>query len=281
MLALLSLFVFMLIPVVVAQNAPTIDEFKLPNGTVVDAMCVDSRGGVWLAQSSPAYLFHVDPETGAVDRHAIPAGSTTMFMGMSAEGSAYIWLADDGGQQVIGYDVNKDKFYNFTFPLKLDPNDVVAQDNYLWVACNMELGRIDMDTNVLKDYYVDRYDASLSDLAVDRTGNVWFTEYASGKIGGYSRMDDRVHIYPIQTPGSKPTSLDIDSQGRLWFLESGANKIGMFDTELDSIKEIDLPELDGKGLGTSWWLTRWRFSWAPAGVRVHLIEAVPMEPALR
>jgi hypothetical protein len=43
----------------------------------------------------------------------------------------------------------------------------------------------------------------------------------------------------------------------------------------------DLPELEVKGLGTSWWRTRWRFSWAPAGVRVHLIDAVPLEPSLR
>jgi len=130
-----------------------------------------------------------------------------LFRGMSAEGSSYIWVADEGGQQIIGYDVSKNKFYNFTFPLDLNPTDVIAQDNYLWVACNMELGRINMDTNEMKDYYVDRYDASLADLEMDRTGNVWFVEYSSGKVGGYSRMDDRVFIYPIPTADSKPTCL--------------------------------------------------------------------------
>lgn len=249
-LAILSLFVLMLIPIVAAQSAPTIEEYKYPNGTAIDSMCVDSRGNVWLAQSSPAYLYKLDPSMGTFERHEIPANADTMFHGMSAEGSSYIWMADEGGQQIIGYDVSKNKFYNFTFPLKLNPADVIAQDNYLWVACNMELGRIDMDTNELKDFYVDRYDASLSDLVKDRLGNVWFVEYSAGKVGGYSRMDDRVHIFPIPTADSRPTCLGIDSQGRLWFIESASNKLGMFDTNLNTFKEIDLPSLDGAQVNT-------------------------------
>ncbi len=244
-LAVLSLFLLVLAPAAAAQNAVAIEEYGFPNLTTADAMCVDTRGNVWLAQSSPAFLYKLDAMSGTYSRSEIPTGSNTMFRGMSAEGSAYIWMAAEGGQKIIGYDVSKNKFYNFTFPLKLNPNDVIAQDNYLWVACNMELGRIDMATNELKDFYVDRYDASLADLAMDRLGNVWFVEYAAGKLGGYSRMDDRVHIYPIPTADSKPTCLDIDSGGRIWFYESATNKLGTFDPDLDSFKEIDLPALDG------------------------------------
>ncbi len=244
-LAIIFLFVLMLVPVAMAQGTPSVEEYKLPNGTAVDSMCVDSRGSVWLAQSSPATLYKVDPAAGTYASYRMPVDGDTLFRGMSAEGSEYVWIADEGGQKIIGYDVSKNKFYNFTFPLDLNPTDVIAQDNYLWVACNMELGRINLDTSEMKDYYVDRYDASLADLVMDRMGNVWFVEYASGKIGGYSRMDDRVHIFPIPTADSKPTCLGIDSQGRLWFLESASNKLGMFDTNLNTFKEIGLPELDG------------------------------------
>jgi streptogramin lyase len=243
-LAIVSLFVLILIPVATAQGTPSVEEYKLPNGTAVDAMCVDSRGNVWLARSSPATLYRVDPAAGTYDAYKMSLEGDTLFRGMSAEGSSYIWIADEGGQRIVGYDVGKDKFYNFTFPLDLNPTDVIAQDNYLWVACNMELGRVNMDTNEMKDYYVDRYDASLADIAMDRMGNVWFVEYSAGKVGGYSRMDDRVHIFPIPTADSKPTCLGIDSQGRLWFLESASNKLGMFDTSLNTFKEIDLPKLD-------------------------------------
>lgn len=244
-LAALALLILAIMPAASAQAAPSIEEYGLPNGTIVDAMCVDSQGYVWLAQSSPAYLYRLDPASGTFSRHGVPATPNTMFTGMSAVGSAYVWMADQGGQRIIGYDVAKDKFYNFTFPLKLNPSDVIVQDRYMWVACNMELGRIDMETNDLKDYYADRYDASLADLAMDRQGNVWFVEYASGKVGGYYRMDDRVRIYPIPSADSRPTCLDVDSEGRLWFIESGTNVLGRFDPGLESFEEVGLPVLDG------------------------------------
>jgi streptogramin lyase len=62
-------------------------------------------------------------------------------------------------------------------------------------------------------------------------------------------MDDMVHIFPIPTADSRPTCLDIDTQGRVWFLESATNKLGMFDTNLNTFKEYDLPVLDGAKVG--------------------------------
>jgi virginiamycin B lyase len=245
-LAALALLAVFLLPVAMAQGTPVIDEFKLPNGTTsIDAMCLDSNGNVWLARSSPATLYKFDPSTGAFQSHEVPAEKDAMIKGMSAEGSDYIWIADQSGQKIYGYDVGKNKFYNFTFPVKLDPSAVIAQDHYLWVACNMELGRLDIDTNFLKDYYVDKYTADLADLALDRMGNVWFVEYSSGKVGGYYRLDDQLQIFPIPTADAAPTCLGIDPQGRLWFIESGPNKLGMFDTGMSSFKELDLPPIDG------------------------------------
>ncbi len=229
-----------------AQGTPAIDEFKLPEGTTVDAMCLDTNGNVWLAQSSPAMLYRFEPSAGTFQGHAIPAGKDALIKGISAEGSDYIWIADQAGQKIYGYGINENKFYTFTLPIKLNPAAVIARDQYLWLACNMELGRLDIDTNFLKDYYVDTYTADLAGLAMDRTGNVWFVEYSSGKVGGYYRLDDQIQIFPIPTEGSAPTCLDIDPQGRLWFIESGPNKLGMFDTGMSSFKEFAMPALDGK-----------------------------------
>ncbi len=247
-LASLASCVLLLLPVALAQDVPAIEEFKLPAGmTSIDAMCLDGQGDVWLAQSSPAVLYKFDSSAKAFERHEIPASGDTMLRGMSAEGSTYVWMADQAGQKIYGYDIARNKFYNFTFPsgLKLDPADVVSDGTYLWIASNMELGRLDINSNFLKDYYVDKYSANLADLARDRVGNVWFVEYSTGKIGGYVKMNDQVLLFPIPTTDAAPTTLGIDSQGRLWFIESGPNKLGVFDTSLYSFEEFDLPVLDG------------------------------------
>lgn len=39
-----------------------------------------------------------------------------------------------------------------------------------------------------------------------------------------------------------------------------------------------LPESDEKGLGTSWWHSRWQFTWEPPDVRVKLLESWPVSP---
>jgi streptogramin lyase len=249
-LAILALFAVLVLPVAGAGGAPAIDEYRLPNSTTaIDAMCIDSNGNVWLAQSSPAFLYRFDPRAGTFQKHEIDASGDIMVKGMSAEGSEYIWMADQAGQRVIGYDVAKDKFYKFDIQLKLDPTNVVSDGTYLWVSGNMELGRVPIegaDTIMMHDYYVDSYKANLADMATDRAGNIWFVEYTSGKLGGYYRMDDQVRVYPIPSADSGPTCLDIDSLGRLWFIESGANKLGMFDTSMASFREYDMPSLDGK-----------------------------------
>jgi virginiamycin B lyase len=249
-IVLLSLFI-LLLPQAVAQDTLSIDEFRLPNGsTSVDAMAIDSGGNVWLAQSSPAILYQYDARSGAFVKHPIPTVSDVTVKGMSAEDGQYIWMAaqpDDRSKpdQVIGYDIALNKFYNFTLPLKLDPTDVIAQEPYLWVGCNMELSRINMDTNFMDDYYVDKYNAGVSDMAVDRLGNVWFVEYASDKVGGYYKMNDALQLFPIPTAGAKATYLAVDSRSKLWFIESGPNKLGMFDTNQNSFAELDMPVLDG------------------------------------
>lgn len=248
-LAAMTLLVAVSLPAV-AQSAPTIDEFKMPNSTTsIDAMCIDGNGNVWLAQSSPAMLYRFDPKAGTFQKHEVTVSGDVMFKGMSAEGSEYIWMADQAGQRIIGYDVAKDKFYKFEIQVKLDPSNVISDGTYLWVSGNMELGKFPIegaDTITMHDYYVGSYTANLADLARDRLGNIWFIEYTSGKMGGYHSMDDQVRIFPIPSADSLPTCMDIDPQGLLWFIESGPNKLGMFDTSMSSFREFDMPVLDGK-----------------------------------
>ncbi|MDI6898152.1 virginiamycin B lyase family protein [Methanocella conradii] len=254
-LAMMALLVLPVVPQAAAQSPPTIEEYSLPNGTAsIDVMCIDSQGDVWLAQSYPPILYRFDATAKAFERHEIPVKGEALFKGMSAEGSEYIWLADQSGQQIICYDVARDKFHYFTLPVKLNPSDVISDGTYLWVGCNMELARISIEeanTTPMRDYWVDKYFANIVDIERDRTGNIWFVEYSSNKVGGYDRMvdqsdpDNAIKLFPIPTPDSAPTCLDIDSQGRLWFIESGPGKLGMFDTSMNTFKELDMPVLDG------------------------------------
>ena len=249
LLAGLALCLLVVLPQAAAQSATSINEYPLPNGaTSIDAMAIDSSGNIWMAQSSPAVLYEYVVSENLFKSHPIPTNTQAMIRGMSVYGNSYVWMADGGADQIIGYDIANNKFYNFTFPppLQLDVSSVVSDGSNLWVGCNMELGQIGIYTDNLTDHYVDSYTADISDLAMDRQGNIWFVEANSGMVGGYYVGADKPLLFPIPTSASEPTFCALDSQGRLWFIESAVNQLGMFDTNLKTFKEIPMPVIDGK-----------------------------------
>lgn len=42
-----------------------------------------------------------------------------------------------------------------------------------------------------------------------------------------------------------------------------------------------LPDSDDKALGSSWWRSRWVFTWEPPKMKVRLLEATPLPPPLQ
>jgi len=61
-------------------------------------------------------------------------------------------------------------------------------------------------------------------LAVDTSGNVWFTESSGNKIG--KLLTGVITEYAIPTASSSPKGIAVDSSGNIWFAEDAANKIG-------------------------------------------------------
>lgn len=247
----LALFIFISFSSVsFALSAPTIQEYDLsPNVTVIDAMALDGAGNVWMVDTGAATLYKFNVTSVAMEEHALPSVSGSRYTGMSVDGSGIVWMADKGANRILGYDETNNKYYTYAFPknLQLEPAAVLRSDHYLWVAMNMEIGRLDItDPSVpLTDYYVYSHVANLYDLKMDGAGNVWFVEYNAGKVGGYYSLRDDTAEYSIPTNASYPTCLDIDSQKRLWFVESQPNKLGMFDTTTNGFREFQAPVIDG------------------------------------
>ncbi|HEV2964419.1 MAG TPA: hypothetical protein VG649_21505 [Candidatus Angelobacter sp.] len=88
-------------------------------------------------------------------------------------------------------------------------------------------------------------------LAVDATGNVWFTEGG----GGYSKLaavplnnkigclkpDGTLKQYSTPTQESAPTSIHVGNEGHIWFTERAGNHIGELAPETGEIVEHAIP----------------------------------------
>jgi streptogramin lyase len=64
-------------------------------------------------------------------------------------------------------------------------------------------------------------------MVVGPDGNMWFTEFGSGKIGVMSPSGTLLHEYSLPSASSNPNDIIIGPDGNLWFTEYGDAKVGV------------------------------------------------------
>ncbi len=77
-------------------------------------------------------------------------------------------------------------------------------------------------------------------VAVDKSGNVWFTQPNTDAIGEFNMQNQNWNQWPLKK-GSAPFDLIFDRQGNLWFTEFGTNDIGFFNTQTYQVVENPIP----------------------------------------
>jgi virginiamycin B lyase len=79
--------------------------------------------------------------------------------------------------------------------------------------------------------------------AIDRQGNVWFTEQAANYIGRFDPATETFKTYPLDTaiaPRMAPQDLAFDAKGQLWFTLLGG-RIGRLDPATGAIQSWQIP----------------------------------------
>jgi streptogramin lyase len=86
-------------------------------------------------------------------------------------------------------------------------------------------------------------------VAVDRSGEVWFTMPVTNAIGVYNPSSSTLREWTVPTANSGPWDLAIDSTGKIWFTEHYVNQIGSFDPATGSFFEIATPATNSNPYG--------------------------------
>ena len=90
----------------------------------------------------------------------------------------------------------------------------------------------------INEYVIPTANSVPWNLAVDTSGNVWFTESSGNKIG--KLVTGVITEYAIPTASSSPKGITVDSSGDIWFAEEAANKIGKM-TQTGVFSEYVIP----------------------------------------
>ncbi|MBV9710126.1 MAG: hypothetical protein JO011_04300, partial [Ktedonobacteraceae bacterium] len=86
-------------------------------------------------------------------------------------------------------------------------------------------------------------------VAVDHSGNVWFTMPVTNTIAVYNPGANTISSWAVPTSGAGPWDLAIDSKGIIWFTEHYSNKIGSFNPSSDTFQEVATPATNSNPYG--------------------------------
>ncbi len=132
-----------------------------------------------------------------------------------------VWFTEGGGQ-----------FYGF--------EDIPPQN---------KLGHIDGQDRVI-EFATPATDAQgtklgVDSVAMDHSGNVWFTERVSNRVGYLDNKTQAIHEFSLPTKNGEVLGVDVDSSDTVWFAERFGNRIGWL-TKDGQVTEIQMPEADSE-----------------------------------
>lgn len=185
------------------------------------------------------------------------------YLTLDHQGRLWISVAgNDGASEIAMFDEASGLK---TYPIRTANATVqgitVAPDNSIWFAeaISKKIGHL-----VPSDpYQLTEYSAPSSlnlqapvQVAVDNSGNVWFTDHGDNQFGRF-HPPDTWQTFPIGycppngCPYGLPNAISIDAKNTIWFSEHIAGRIGHYDPSSGILTEYVIPSSSGPPL--TWW----------------------------
>jgi virginiamycin B lyase len=227
------------------------ERFDLPDGAGPHNLIVDDEGTIWYAGNRVANIGELDPETGEIVEHAMPDEAARDPHTLVFDGEGGIWFTVQGGNFIGHFDMEDGATELIQAPqaesrgrmgssrpygIKLDSN------GHPWIALfnTNHLATVDPESMELNTVELPE-GARPRRLVVDSRDNVWYVDYARGKLGRYEPETDALTEW--DNPGgadSRPYGMAIDAADRIWFVETGSapNRFVGFDAATESFISV-------------------------------------------
>jgi len=176
-------------------------------------------------------------------------GLTTIFIDIDQNGK--IWFTDTPNSMIGSFDPKTEKFETIKIPML----DTISEqsipiavktdfENRIWVALvdKHMLLVYNQNTNEFEKFVqIQTEEAGPSALVVDDSGNVWFAEALSGKIGVVDSKTFEITEFAPDPPLAEPFALLFDKSGSLWISEHIGPGITKFDPILETFEHVKAP----------------------------------------
>jgi streptogramin lyase len=242
----------------VAPATSQIREYFIVNGTskpvinlanvTVSSLVADSQGRVWFTDNSTLTYY---------DSHRLTVNKTITFPNQSLQYLALdrqerIWmtmLESNGASRVVMFDPSDGLNRTYLVPTSTAfiQGITIAPDNVVWFAeaGSMKLGRLACDSCSITEFPAPSSLnlGSLTQVAVDNSGNVWFTDHADdNQFGVLNPQANTWKTLPIgycpnACVSGLPNAIFVGPHDEIWFSEHIAGRVARYDPASDALTE--------------------------------------------
>lgn len=201
-------------------------------------------GSIWWVGQWLDILGRIDPETGAMEEFALPAGARPHSVNIGPDGAA--WYTGNRNATIGRFDPVSGEITEYPMPDEAARDPHTAEFNakgILWFSLqgsNM-IGRLDPATGEVRLVESPRNRSRPYGVKIGADGTVWV---ACNGANCLLRLDpDTLEISEITLPdaGTTVRRLDIDENGIIWWVNSGLGRLGRYDPSTGDIKEWASP----------------------------------------
>ena len=218
----------------------------------------DGDNTIWISDAAKPRIWEFSIDTQQFSSYEFD-GLTTIFIDIDQNGK--IWFTDTPNSMIGSFDPKMEKFETIKIPML----DAISEqsipiavktdfENRIWVALvdKHMLLVYNQNTNEFERFLqIQTEEAGPSALVVDDSGNVWFAEALSGKIGVVDSKTFEITEFAPDPLLDEPFALLFDKSGSLWIAEHIGPGITKFDPILETFERIKAPNPESLPFGLS------------------------------
>jgi streptogramin lyase len=147
---------------------------------------------------------------------------------ITVDNEGIVWFTAYGSSAVVRFNPFKGEFTTYQVPSA--PKGITFdKDGFIWFTSSGPVNsicRLNWWKNETIYWQIPTSGCDPSEIVIDQDFNVWFTEFATAKIGKFVPGTGDFYEYPTPTAGSQPYGICIQSSDTIVFTEPQANRLG-------------------------------------------------------
>ena len=221
---------------------------------------------IWFTENSTLAFFDTSVKTQTTETKAITfPGESIQYLASDSKNRLWISAIGSAGlSSIIMYNPSNNATQTFSVPTNgaFIQGVTVASDDTIWFAetGSKKIGHLIPDSGQAAIEYAPPTTINLYEpiqVALDRSGNIWFTDHASDQFGEIDlhTQPPTWRVFPIgYCPDNcrygLPNSIFVDASNTVWFSEHIAGRIGRYNPSTGILIEYSVP---GSNIPLMWW----------------------------